>query len=105
MNPKTIQAYTVPDGSFDPLRLALAFAATARKNGADFRPYHQVKGLLLDGKGAVKGVKVWDRTAGKEYDLRRGYRGQCHRRLGRRNRGVGEGQRPGQADPGCDGRL
>ena len=69
LNPKVILAYTIPDGSFDPLRLALVFAATAKKNGADFRPYHQVKGLLLDGKGSVKGVKVWDRTSGKEYDL------------------------------------
>ena len=69
LNPKVILAFTIPDGSFDPLRLALAFAATAKKNGADFRPYHQVKGLLLDGKGSVKGVKVWDRTTGKEYDL------------------------------------
>lgn len=69
LTPKTLLAYTVPDGSFDPLRLALAFAATARRNGAEFRPYHQVKGLLLDGKANVRGVKAWDRTSDKEYDL------------------------------------
>jgi glycerol-3-phosphate dehydrogenase len=44
LNPEVLAVYTVPDGTFDPLRLALAFAATAKKNGAEFRPYHQVKG-------------------------------------------------------------
>jgi glycerol-3-phosphate dehydrogenase len=70
LNPHTLLAYTVPDGSFDPLRLALAFAATAKHNGAEFRPYHQVKGLIIDGQRKVQGVKVWDRTSGKEYEVR-----------------------------------
>lgn len=69
LNPNLLLAYTVPDGSFDPLRLALAFAATAKKHDAQFRPYHEVEGMLLDGQGNVKGVKVWDRTSGKHYDL------------------------------------
>ncbi len=69
-NPNLLTAYTVPDGSFDPLRLALAFAATARQNGAAFRPYHQIQGLLLDGKGNVVGVKAWDRTTDRNYELR-----------------------------------
>ena len=70
INPGTLAVYTVPDGAFDPLRLALAFAATAKKNGAEFRTYHQVKELLTDGKGSVVGVKVWDRTTDKTYELR-----------------------------------
>lgn len=70
MNPGALAAYTVPDGAFDPLRLALAFAATAKKNGAVFRPYHQVQELLLDGKGNVTGAKVWDRAEDKTYDIR-----------------------------------
>lgn len=70
LSPHTLLAYTVPDGSFDPLRLALAFAATAKRNGAEFRPYHQVKGLLIDGQRKVQGIKVWDRTSGKEYEVR-----------------------------------
>lgn len=70
INPGVLLAYTVPDGSFDPLRLALAFAATAKKNGAEFRPYHQVEGLLLDGKGNVSGAKVWDRTSDTRYEIR-----------------------------------
>lgn len=69
LNPKLLLAYTVPDGSFDPLRLALVFAATAKKHGSEFRPYHEVEGMLFDGQGNVRGVKVWDRTNGKHYEL------------------------------------
>jgi glycerol-3-phosphate dehydrogenase len=70
MNPNTLAVYSVPDGAFDPLRLALAFAATARKNGAEFRPYHQVEGLVLDGKGNVVGAQVWNRTNNQKYEIR-----------------------------------
>ena len=70
LNPKILAAYTVPDGTFDPLRLALAFAATAKKNGAEFRPYHEVKDLVIDGKGNVAGAVVWDRTTDKTYEIR-----------------------------------
>lgn len=70
LNPNVLAVYTVPDGTFDPLRLALAFAATARKNGAEFRPYHAVEGLILDGRGNVIGARVMDRTSGKPYELR-----------------------------------
>lgn len=69
LNPAVLAVYTVPDGAFDPLRLALAFAATAKKNGAVFQPYHQVQDLLTDGKGNIRGVKVWDRTADKTYEI------------------------------------
>jgi glycerol-3-phosphate dehydrogenase len=69
LNPQVLAVYTVPDGAFDPLRLALAFAATARKNGAVFRPYHEVSGLVLDGNGNVTGTEVWDRTSGQKYTL------------------------------------
>jgi glycerol-3-phosphate dehydrogenase len=60
----------VPDGTFEPLRLALAFAAAAKSNGARFLPYHEVKSLVLDGKGNVCGVRVLDRTADRDEDLR-----------------------------------
>ncbi len=69
LNPEILAAYTIPDGTFDPLRLALAFAATARHHQAEFRPYHEVKGMLLDGKGNVTGVEVWDRTQDKTYTI------------------------------------
>ncbi len=69
-SPNILAAYSAPDGAFDPLRLALAFAATAKKNGARFHTFHQVEGLLLDGKGTVVGAKVWDRAADKRYEQR-----------------------------------
>lgn len=70
LNPNILAVYTVPDGTFDPLRLAFAFAASARKNGVEFRPYHQVKGMVMDGNARVVGVEVWDRTADKNYQIR-----------------------------------
>src|SRR5512137_2164090 len=66
LNPALKLAYSIPDGSFDPLRLALAFAATAKSNGATFHLYTEVTGLLLDGKGNVTGVKVWKRPTGEK---------------------------------------
>ena len=70
LNPKVLLAYTVPDGSFDPLRLALAFAASARKNGADFFVYHRVNALIIDGQRNVSGVKVINRTTGKALEIK-----------------------------------
>jgi glycerol-3-phosphate dehydrogenase len=70
LNPAALAVYTVPDGSFDPLRLALVFAASAKKNGAAFRPYHQVKDLVTDGKGNICGAEVWDRTTDSTYQVR-----------------------------------
>jgi glycerol-3-phosphate dehydrogenase len=64
VNPKVISAFRVPDATFDPLRLALAFAATATSNGANFRLYSEVTDFILDGKGDVAGVDLWDRTDG-----------------------------------------
>jgi glycerol-3-phosphate dehydrogenase len=70
INPGALAVYSVPDGTFDPLRLALSFAATAKKNGAEFHPYHQVQDLLFDGAGNVTGARVWDRASDKTYDVR-----------------------------------
>lgn len=61
LNPKVLAAFLIPDGTFDPLRLALAFAATAKSNGAKFRTYTEVKELLVNGQGNVYGLKIWDR--------------------------------------------
>jgi len=62
LNPKLLAAFTVPDATFDPLRLALSFAATAKSNGAHFRLFTEVEGFITDGQGNVTGVKVWDRA-------------------------------------------
>jgi glycerol-3-phosphate dehydrogenase len=69
INPQVLAVYSVPDGTFDPLRLALAFAATARRRGVEFRAYHEVKGLRMDGQGNVNGVETWDRTSNQTYNL------------------------------------
>ncbi|MFM8321839.1 MAG: FAD-dependent oxidoreductase [Chloroflexota bacterium] len=70
INPKTMLAYLIPDGTFDPLRLALAFAATAKKNGAKFHTFMEVTGLLQDGNGNVTGVKLLDRKTNQPVEMR-----------------------------------
>ena len=69
INPKVIVAFTVPDGTFDPLRLALAFAATAKKNGAKFRTFTEMEQLLIDGQGNVTGVNILDRASNVHEEL------------------------------------
>lgn len=70
INPKLLTAFLIPDGTFDPLRLAMSFAATAKKNGARFRTYTEAKDLLKDGAGNVVGVSVLDRASNKTIELR-----------------------------------
>lgn len=70
LNPRLLAAFTVPDGTFDPLRLALAFAATAKSNGARFHLYTEVEDMLFDGQGDVVGIKVWDRKSDQRYEMR-----------------------------------
>jgi glycerol-3-phosphate dehydrogenase len=70
LNPRLLLAYLVPDGTFDPLRLALAFAATARANGTTFLVYTEVEGLVMDGRRNVVGVAIWDRANGARRELR-----------------------------------
>lgn len=69
LNPRLLTAFTVPDATFDPLRLALAFAASARAGGAQFYLYTDVVDLLRDGRGNVCGVKAWNRAADQRFDL------------------------------------
>lgn len=69
LNPEVKKAFLVPDGTFDPLRLALAFAATAKANGADFKTYTEVVKMIFDGSGNVKGVEVLDRHSGETYQI------------------------------------
>ena len=69
INPKVIMAFSVPDATFDPLRLALSFAASAKKNGAVFLTYTEMEELTLDGMGNVRGVKIWDRAANIHTEL------------------------------------
>ncbi len=61
LNPALLRAFTVPDGSFDPLRLALAFAATARRFGAAFHPYCEVTQLVRGVDGRINGLEYLNR--------------------------------------------
>lgn len=70
VNPKVLAAFTVPDGSFDPLRLALSFASSGKKNGARFLFYTQVEDLLRDGQDRINGVKALNRHTGQRTELR-----------------------------------
>lgn len=69
LNPEVKLAYEVPDGTFDPLRLALAFAATAKSNGAKFQLYTDVTELIIDSTGRVTGLKIWDRAKDERREL------------------------------------
>lgn len=69
INPKLLSAFLIPDGTFDPLRLALAFAASAKANGAKFHIYTEVEGLIQDGQGNICGVKLIDRKTNKPVEL------------------------------------
>jgi glycerol-3-phosphate dehydrogenase len=70
LNPDLIMSFTVPDGTFDPLRLALAFAASAKANGARFQLYTEVEDLAFDSQGNVSGVKFWDRKTNSRGEIR-----------------------------------
>lgn len=65
LNPAIICGYSVPDGAFDPLRLALAFAASAVKFGAKFYTYHEVTGFDIDGQRELSGIQTVDRHTGQ----------------------------------------
>ena len=69
LNPKLLTAFIVPDGTFDPLRLAMGFAASANEYGAIFYLFCEVKDFILDGKGNVKGVKYSDRSNNTQKEM------------------------------------
>jgi glycerol-3-phosphate dehydrogenase len=69
LNPNTITAFRVPDGTFDPLRLALAFAASAQNLGAKFRLFSEVEGFLKNDSGNVTGIRIMDRTKTKPVEI------------------------------------
>ena len=63
------RAAIIPDGVAEPLRFTLAFAATARVNGARFLSYTEVEGFLMQGN-RVTGVRAWDRVTSERFDVR-----------------------------------
>lgn len=69
LNPGLLDAFLVPDGTFDPLRLALAFAAHAKQNGASFKTHHEVKRFLRDATGKVTGLEAVNHLTGANFTL------------------------------------
>jgi glycerol-3-phosphate dehydrogenase len=69
LNPDLRCAVQVPDGTMDAMRLPLRFFATARRNGADIRPFTEVVGMSMTTPTSVDGVQVVDRASGRRYDI------------------------------------
>jgi glycerol-3-phosphate dehydrogenase len=68
LTPAVRRAAIIPDAVVEALRFALAFAATARLNGARFLRFTEVKELLIQGQ-RVAGVRVQDRLTNQSYDI------------------------------------
>ena len=68
LNPDLKLAVQVPDGTMDAMRLPLRFLATAKHNGARIHPFHQVTGLVLQGR-TVAGVQVRDHRRRRDFTI------------------------------------
>ncbi len=68
LNPDLKLAVQVPDGTMDAMRLPLRFLATAKHNGARIHPFHQVTGLVFQGR-TVAGVQVRDHRRGRDFTI------------------------------------
>ncbi|TFG08087.1 FAD-dependent oxidoreductase [Candidatus Thorarchaeota archaeon] len=64
LNPEIIASMYFEEFFIDPFRLCLLQALDAQRHGADVKTYTEVTDILLE-KGAVRGVKVFDRTTGE----------------------------------------
>jgi glycerol-3-phosphate dehydrogenase len=69
LSPALLAAVRIPDGTMDAMRLALRFFATARHNGAEIRPYTEVRDLLVHDR-VVEGALLHDHVTGKEGEVR-----------------------------------
>jgi glycerol-3-phosphate dehydrogenase len=65
LNPALKAAVWVPDATMDAMRLPLRFFATARRNGAELRPFTEAVGLRVEA-GRVTGVVVRDHLTGRD---------------------------------------
>ena len=66
ITPEVIFGYSIPDGSFDPLRLAMGFAASAVVHHAQFFTYHEVVGFVINGTAKLSAVEVINRHSGEK---------------------------------------
>jgi glycerol-3-phosphate dehydrogenase len=68
LNPALRFAIQVPDATMDAMRVPLRFFATARRNGAEIRPFTEVTAVTMAGR-TVGGVRVRDHAAGRDYEI------------------------------------
>ena len=68
LNPDLRFAIQVPDAVMDAMRVPLRFFATARRNGAEIKPFMEVVGIATTDR-TVSGVRVRDHAAGREYEI------------------------------------
>jgi len=66
INPKTKRAVLVPDGTIDAYRLAMAFFASAKAQGARIYHFSEVVGIDVT-SGTVKSLLIHDLLNGREY--------------------------------------
>ena len=67
-NPQMKLAVRVPDATLDCWRLPMRFFATAKHNGADIRPYHEVVEIVRRERTVV-GARVKSHVTGKVYEI------------------------------------
>ena len=68
LNPDLRFAVQVPDATMDAMRMPLRFFATAKRHGAEIKPFTEVVALTTTG-ATVSGVKVRDYAAGRDYEV------------------------------------
>ncbi len=68
LNPRLKAAIVVPDGTFDPLKVILSFLASAKRYGADIRPFNEVIDFVVR-DGEVAGLKIRDWVSLREYEF------------------------------------
>lgn len=73
LNPEMRVAVQVPDGTMDAMRMPLRFFGTAKRNGADIRPFTEVVAMNVSatpgGGRCVSGVRVRDLRSMREYEI------------------------------------
>ncbi|HDH07283.1 MAG TPA: FAD-dependent oxidoreductase, partial [Thermoproteales archaeon] len=69
LNPNTKTTVIVPDSSFEALRVVLSFLASAKKRGAEVRPFHEVIGFNIR-SGEITSIKVKDWVTLKEKEFK-----------------------------------
>jgi hypothetical protein len=92
LNPELQFAIQVPDATMDAMRVPLRFFATARRNGADIRPFTEAIALTVAGRDRQRRQGARPRLRPR-IRHRRGCRGQRRRTVG--GQGGGSGRRFG----------